>query len=69
MFYWFQKGKDLIRYEARTLLNAYELVIVEPDGTEKVEHFGNAEALEKRETDLLNELRRDGWNGPHGWNV
>lgn len=69
MFYWFQRGKELVRYEARALFDAYELVIVGPDGTEKVERFGNPEALERRETELLEELRRDGWNGPHGWNV
>lgn len=69
MFYWFQRGKDLIRYEARSLLDAYELVFIGPDGTERVERFGNADALEKREADLLKELQQDGWKGPHGWNV
>jgi hypothetical protein len=69
MFYWFQRGTDMLRYEARTLLDAYELVIVAADGTEKVEHFGNPRALEQREAELLNELRREGWSGPHGWTL
>jgi hypothetical protein len=69
MFYWFQRGKDLIRYEARSLRDAYELVIVAPDGTEKVERFGNSGALQKREADLIGELHGTGWEGPHGWNI
>lgn len=59
----------MLRYEARSARDVYELVIVAPDGTEKVERFGNPKALEEREADLLNELEREGWNGPHGWNV
>jgi hypothetical protein len=58
-----------MRYEARELPEAYELVIVAVDGTEQVEHFGNSAALKQREVDLLGELQAEGWEGPHGWNV
>jgi hypothetical protein len=69
MFYWFQRGSDLMRYEARTLLDAYELVIVAPDGSETIEHFGNSEALRQREEELVERLHEEGWQGPHGWNL
>lgn len=70
MFWWFQRGKEFIRYEARELgKDAYELTVVMPDGTERVEHFTDQTALKDRQVTLTRELEAEGWSGPHGWNV
>jgi hypothetical protein len=45
----------------------YELRIVGPDGSEQVEHFTDPGDLNKRQTDVIDEITRDGWTGPHGW--
>jgi hypothetical protein len=70
MFYWFQRGADLLRYESRQIsTHAYELLVVMPDGNERVEAFTDSEALKHREVSLARELEDAGWNGPHGWNL
>jgi hypothetical protein len=69
MFYWFQRGTDLMRYEARETRDAYELVVVGTDGSEKIERFKSSGELRQRELELISELAGDGWEGPHGWNV
>lgn len=70
MFYWFKRGNDLIRYEAREVSPAhFELRITGPDGVERVERFDTAEALHQRQLAFERELAQHGWAGPHGWNV
>jgi hypothetical protein len=70
MFWWFQRGKDLLRCESREVAtHAYELVVLLPDGTERVEQFTDADALHDRQVVLIRELEGDGWSGPHGWHV
>jgi hypothetical protein len=69
MFYWFQRGKDLMRYEARETREVYELVVVRADGSENIEHFKSSGELRQREMELISELAGEGWEGPHGWNV
>ena len=57
MFWWFERGGRYLRCEAQQMTaGGYELRIVSPDGTEQVEHF-----------DVIDEITRDGWTGPHGW--
>jgi hypothetical protein len=70
MFYWFKRGNESLRYEAREVSRTrFELTIVGPDGVERVEHFTSAEALHERQVALESELQAQGWVGPHGWNL
>ena len=70
MFYWFKRGTESLRYEAREVSpTRFELTIIGPDGVERVEHFASAEALHERQVALETELVAQGWIGPHGWNV
>jgi glycosyltransferase involved in cell wall biosynthesis len=45
---------------------ADELVVVDADGTERVERFDSDLALQARQRELETEFRGDGWDGPHG---
>ena len=46
VFWWFKRGDNFVRYEARQSGEAaYELRIVEMDGTERVERFENEDDL------------------------
>jgi hypothetical protein len=70
MFWWFQRSGEFLRYEARELAtDAYELTVIMPDGTARVEQFTDQTALQERQVALSRELEDDGWTGPHGWNV
>jgi hypothetical protein len=44
----------------------FDLVITEPDGTERVESFADSAVLKKRSRQLEEEWRSDGWDGPFG---
>jgi hypothetical protein len=69
MFWWFERGGQFLRYEARALNSrAYELCVVAPDGTERSEQFADSSDLSKRQVDFERELAAEGWTGPHGWN-
>ena len=70
MFYWFKRGNEFMRYEARTALTGrFEFTVVAPDGTEHVEQFDNADALQARQVAFEKEIGAEGWTGPHGWNL
>jgi hypothetical protein len=70
MFTWFRRDAEFLGYEARELsAGKYELVIRQPDGTERVEHFSDQNALTERQMELQRELEGEGWTGPHGWNL
>lgn len=70
VFWWFEQSGQYLRYEARERQGGgYELRVIHPDGTEKVETFEGSAELTKRQHDFELELAADGWNGPHGWNV
>jgi len=70
MFYWFKRGAESLRYEAREVSPMrFELTIVGPDGIERVEHFESADELHRRQIALERELLAQGWAGPHGWNI
>ena len=45
------------------------LASLEPDGTELVERFTDSSDLEKRQHAVINEVKNNGWSGPHGWNL
>jgi hypothetical protein len=70
VFWWFKRGNDYVRYESREVkTGAFELRFVDIDGSERVERFDDSRALEERQRDLEQTLARDGWTGPHGWNL
>jgi hypothetical protein len=48
---------------------AFELRFIDVNGSERVETFDDARRLEERQRDLEQSLARDGFTGPHGWNL
>ena len=49
MFWWFERSGRYVRCETRFIAKgSYEFVITQPDGTERVEHFTDAEAMTRR---------------------
>ena len=70
MFWWFERSGKFLRYEARELGDGgYELCVIDPDGTERVERFDDSGELTNRQVEFERQLARDGWTGPHGWNL
>ncbi|HEY2849196.1 MAG TPA: hypothetical protein VGI97_04920 [Gemmatimonadaceae bacterium] len=70
MFWWYERGGEYSRAEVLPLpTGGYELRVVGPDGTESVEQFDAADRVARRRSDIEDELRRDGWSGPHGWYI
>jgi hypothetical protein len=70
MFCWFERGGEFLRCESREVSKGtYQLVVIMADGTERIEHFTDSAALNKRQIALTGELEAGGWNGPHGWNL
>lgn len=70
MFWWFKRGDQFLGYESREVTkDAYELKTRMPDGSERIEQFGNPAALHDRQLALEHELAGEGWTGPHGWNL
>ena len=70
MFWWFKRQTDLLRYEARQLpTGMYELRVIDPHGNERVEMFNDPGSLSRRQVEFEQQLRQDGWTGPHGWNL
>jgi hypothetical protein len=68
MFWWFERGGELLRVEVLELASdRYELRVIQPDGTEKVETFSNTQELTKRHEQVQRRVTEEGWNGPHGW--
>ncbi len=70
MFWWFKRGDDYIRYEARQSgIGMYQLCVVTVDGTERVETFDDERDLVERQRVLESSLADEGFTGPHGWNL
>ena len=70
MFWWFKRGSDFVRYESRQIADqAYELRIVDMNGSERVERFETERELTDRQRELERGLLEDGFTGPHGWNL
>jgi hypothetical protein len=70
VFWWFQRGGEFLRYETReTLTGRFELRVISPDGSERVEVFHDSSDLTKRQMAFERDLASDGWTGPHGWNL
>ena len=70
MFWWFERGGHYLRCEAvPAAAGGFELRVVNPDGTERVQQCSDSAALSEQQRHLINEITSDGWNGPHGWNL
>ena len=70
VFWWFERKGKFLRCEAREArAGGFELVIMEPDGTERIEHFIDSADLTKRQQEFEREIVAAGWSGPHGWNL
>ena len=66
MVYFFHRAGHYVRVESRVV---HELEITAPDGVAAVERFSAGEAMAERERALQEELRQEGWDGPHGRRV
>jgi hypothetical protein len=67
MIWFYERHGTFIRCETRDADgHAFELLIVDPDGTERVERFDDSSALERRQQELQSTLEHDGWTGPFG---
>lgn len=68
MFWWFERNGQHVRIEVLQLHEgAYELRVIEADGSEQVESFTDAGELAKRQEEVQRVLGAKGWTGPHGW--
>lgn len=67
---WFyQRNGSFVRFETRDVTNqpgTFELVILDPDGTESVERFVDSDTLYTRQCELEQHLTSGGWEGPFG---
>jgi len=67
MVWFYERQGTFIRCETRSSQTGagFELV-VNPDGSERVEHFDDSSTLARRQSELENTLSHDGWSGPFG---
>jgi hypothetical protein len=68
MVWFFERHGAYIRCETRDTPDGdgFDLLIVNPDGTEQVEHFDDSASLTRRQQELESSLVVDGWSGPFG---
>ena len=68
MVWFYERQGNFIRCETRTATagGGFELVVIHPDGSERVEHFDDSARLARRQAELENSLTHDGWAGPFG---
>ena len=68
MFWWFERGGELLRLEVlQVASDQYELGVIQSDGTENIETFASAKDLNRRQEQVQRRVAEEGWNGPHGW--
>lgn len=68
MVWFYERHGAFIRCETRAAADGvgFELVMIQPDGTEQVEYFDDSASLTKRQEELQSSLTHDGWAGPFG---
>ena len=69
MFYFFHKGPEYVRCQIRPVEgdgHGYEIVVTEPAGDERVEHFATSQAASARWEELQQDFHGEGWFGPFG---
>jgi hypothetical protein len=67
MIWFYERRGAHLRCEVRQTVEGdrYELVITEPDGSERIEAFVDSKELTKRSRQLEDEWRTQGWDGPY----
>ena len=68
MVWFYERHGTFIRCETRDADrgSGFELVILDPDGSERIERFTDSSTLERRQHELQATLTHDGWQGPFG---
>ena len=68
MVWFYERAGTFIRCETRDAENGdgFELVIINPDGSEEIERFADSSSLSRRQEELESALAHDGWAGPFG---
>ena len=68
MVWFYERHGAFIRCETREAANGagFELVITDPDGSERVERFADSGAMTRRQEELRSSWTHDGWSGPFG---
>jgi hypothetical protein len=67
MFWWFERGGELLRLEVLQLTtDSFELRVIQDDGSETIENFSNASELAKRHVQVQDQVAKEGWIGPRG---
>ncbi len=66
MIWVFERAREQLRCEIRreTAGQGFELIVTNPDGSQRMERFGETSALIKRSLDLQMELIEAGWRAP-----
>jgi hypothetical protein len=66
VFYFYRRGPESVQCEVRAAADGpgYEIVITNPDGTERYERFGTSEQVHARWLEIHSGFERDGWWGP-----
>lgn len=67
MVWFYERHGAFIRFEAREAdSGGFELVVTNPDGSERIEHFDDSSELTRRQQEIERGLTGDGWQGPFG---
>ncbi|MEO6237397.1 MAG: hypothetical protein ABIQ52_10405 [Vicinamibacterales bacterium] len=66
MFYFFEKDQRYIRCEIKEEADGWDLLRVEADGIEQIEHFPTSQSAFARWQELQAGLKHEGWFGPYG---
>ena len=70
MVWFYEKQGAFIRCETRDAEDGdgfgFDLIVSQPDGSERVEHFNDSRTLTRRQQELESTLAGDGWHGPFG---
>ncbi|MBA3269761.1 MAG: hypothetical protein H0T71_04555 [Acidobacteria bacterium] len=72
MVWFYERQGNFIRCDTRDAAGratAFELLIIQPDGSENVEHFEDSPSLERRRRELEAALTHEGWAGPFGGTI
>jgi hypothetical protein len=66
VFYFYKRGPDTVKCEVRSATDGpgYEIVIIEANGTERLERFATSEQVHERWLEIHNRFEREGWWGP-----
>jgi hypothetical protein len=66
VFYFYKRGPETLQCEVRAAADGqgYEIVVVGPDGAERVEHFPTSDEVHQRWMEMDHGFEREGWWGP-----